>query len=262
MNFGPYNCQPIFRIFFILALTVFSCKPKVSESTSENIVENEGLNTLTDPIDFDLDKILERDTLKVIVDNSSTSYFLYKGKPMGFEYELLERLAKDLGVSLKLIITVNLEATFDKLNRGEADIIAYPLTITRERKKIANFTINHYTVREVLVQRKPENWRDMKAHEIEKSLIRNQVDLIGKEVYVRKSSSYLQRLRHLSEESVCAIYDFIEYGDEYEDLIKSVKIWEKDKYHVPPKDSHDAGARKYIQHRLTKKVVKGEVVPK
>jgi len=190
-------------LILILTFIVFSCKPKAIESGSESISENDSTSNkqaLPDPIDFDLDKILERDTLKVIVDNSSTSYFLYKGRPMGFEYELLERLAADLGVSLQLIITVNLAATFAKLNRGEADIIAYPLTITRERKKFVNFTHDHYTVREVLVQRKPENWRDMKLHEIEKSLIRNQVDLIGKEVYVRKSSSYLQRLKHLSEE--------------------------------------------------------------
>lgn len=149
---------------------------------------------------LDLDKIKERGTLRALVDNSSTSYFIYKGQLMGYEYELLSLLAKEMGVTLEVILTPSIDDAFEKLNSGEGDIIAFTLTVTKERKKRVAFTNSHYTTRQVLVQKKPMGWRNKKLHEIEAALIRNQVDLIGKEVHVRKSSSYADRLHNLSEE--------------------------------------------------------------
>ncbi len=188
------------------------------------------------PVEFDLDKIIERGSLRAIVDNSSTSYFLYKGQPMGYEYELLQLLAKELGVELDLIVTASINEAFKKLNNGEGDIIAYTLTVTKERKKKVNFTSSHYTVRQVLVQRKPDGWRDLKKHEIENMLIRNQVDLIGKEVRVRQSSSFLDRLQNLSEEIGGDILIVEDTEDsETEALIKKVATGEID-YTVADED--------------------------
>src|SRR5699024_6946922 len=119
------------------------------------------------PVAFDLAKIRERGTLIAIVDNSSTGYFIYKGQPMGYEYDLLTLLAKELDVKLKLVVTRNIDEAFQKLNEGEGDIIAHNLTVTKSRKEQVNFTIPHYQTRQVLVQRKPNNWRKMKLHEIE-----------------------------------------------------------------------------------------------
>ena len=98
------------------------------------------------PVDFDLDKIKERGSLIAIVDNSTTSYFIYKGQPMGYEYELLSLLGEDLGVELQLVITTDIDDAFAKLNGGEGDIVAYNLTVTKERvKRIAffRFVIEH-----------------------------------------------------------------------------------------------------------------------
>ncbi|GJM29672.1 MAG: lytic transglycosylase F [Cyclobacteriaceae bacterium] len=152
------------------------------------------------PVDLDLDKIKQRGTLVAIVDNSTTSYFIYKGQPMGYEYELLSLLADDLDVELKLLITRDIEDAFNKLLNGEGDIVAFNLTITQHRAQRIAFTEPLNLSRQVLVQKKPDNWRKMKKHQIEKSLIRNQVDLIGEEVHVRKYSSFVTRLQHLSSE--------------------------------------------------------------
>jgi len=189
---------------FIILLSILALLGSggCGKSVSESSIDSTGVvkDPIPEPVDLDLDKIIERDTLIAIIDNSSTSFFIYKGQPMGFEYELLKLLSKELGVNLRLIQTTSIEGAFRMLNKGEGDIIAYNLTVTTERKKIVKFTKSQYTTRQVLVQRKPENWRSMKLHEIDAQLIRNQVDLIGKEVYVRNSSSYLHRLEHLSEE--------------------------------------------------------------
>lgn len=149
---------------------------------------------------IDFDQIKERGYLIAILDNSSTGMFLYRGEPMGYEYELLSLFAKSIDVELRFDVTPSLEDGFRKLNAGQGDILAYNLTVTKDRQRFMDFTLPHNYVRQVLVQRKPAEWRDMKLHEIDKTLLRNPIDLIGKEVYVRKSSSYTTRLRHLAEE--------------------------------------------------------------
>jgi membrane-bound lytic murein transglycosylase F len=40
--------------------------------------------TYPDPVEFDMQDILERDTLRLITTTNSTSYFLYRGEPLGF----------------------------------------------------------------------------------------------------------------------------------------------------------------------------------
>jgi len=154
----------------------------------------------TDPILFDLDSIIHRGVLRVIIDNSSTGYFIYKGQPMGFEYDLLDLYAKEIGVGLEFHLTTDLLSTFDLLDKGIGDIIAYSLTVTKERKKRVSFTQPHLQARQMLIQRKPNNWRSLKLHEIENSLIRNQVDLVGEKIIVRPGSAYVDRLKNLSDE--------------------------------------------------------------
>jgi len=151
-------------------------------------------------VDFDFEKIKERGYIIAIMDNSSTGLFIYKGKTMGYEYELLQRFAELHDLELRINVTSSLEEGFKQLNRGEGDVLAYNLTVTRERQKRIDFTAYHNLVSQVLIQRKPKNWRRMKLHEIEKTLIRNPIDLIGKKIHVRHHSAYLERLENLSNE--------------------------------------------------------------
>jgi membrane-bound lytic murein transglycosylase F len=54
--------------------------------------------------------------------------------------------------------------------------------------------------RQVLVQRKPENWAMMNQKQLESMMLRNQLDLAGKQVYVQAGSVYSDRLISLSDE--------------------------------------------------------------
>ncbi|MEP1892209.1 MAG: transporter substrate-binding domain-containing protein, partial [Cyclobacteriaceae bacterium] len=186
----PTRLSFIYPLLFCVVL--LSCSQ--NDKASKPVEEPDAV------VDFDLDKIKERGYIVAIMDNSSTGLFLYKGHTMGYEYELLQLYAKEIGVDLRMNITTSLQEGFEKLNAGEGDILAYNLTVTKERKKRIAFTEYHNLVRSVLVQSKPENWRDMKLHEIENTMLRNQVDLIGKTVHVRAGSSYVERLKNLSEE--------------------------------------------------------------
>ena len=148
----------------------------------------------------DLPQIVKRGKLIAITSYSQTSYIIYRGQPMGYEYELLERLAEELGLELEIVIADDLDRLMDMLLKGKGDLIAFNLTITNDRKKRVAFTDPHMTTRQVLVQRKPQNWRDMKHHEIDAALIRNPIDLEGRTVFVRRGSSYYERLVNLEEE--------------------------------------------------------------
>jgi membrane-bound lytic murein transglycosylase F len=134
------------------------------------------------------------------VDNNSLSYFIYKGRPMGYEYELLNLLANELKVDLKIKIISGVEKAIEQLNSGEGDVLAFPLTITKERTQYVNFSQPLFNSYQVLVQRKPDNWRSLTQDQTEAKLIRSASDLIGKEVHVIKSSSFAERMKHLSEE--------------------------------------------------------------
>jgi len=186
--------RPLFLFAFYLLF--YGCKPS-SSSRTENDPSKERQEFIAD---FDLDKIKERGYLVALMDNSSTGLFVYKGKTMGYEYELLKLFCEEQKIQLRFDITKNLKDAFHKLNTGEGDILAYNLTVTKERKKRISFTHYLNLQRQILVQRKPEDWRQMKVHEIEKELIRNPIDLIGKEVVVRPYSAYYDRLVNLSDE--------------------------------------------------------------
>ena len=148
----------------------------------------------------DLTRIMESGKLKVVVDYNSTNYFVYRGRPMGFKYELLEQLAKEMGVKLEISVSNDLQQTFKGLRRKQYDLVAKNLTVTKNRDKHIDFTLPLEQTRQVLVQRKPEKWKEMSRRVIEESLIRNQLDLANKEIYVQKNTAYYRRLVNLSEE--------------------------------------------------------------
>lgn len=168
----------------MLLSALFSCKQEVPEKEPDNRLQ----------------KIRQAGKLVAITDYNSTNYFIYRGKPMGFQYDLLKRFAGHLDVQLEIKVNKELEKSFQLMEEGESDLLAFNLAITEARKKRIDFTIPYTQTRQVLVQRKPEGWKSMTEREIERHLLRNQLELNDKVVYVRSNSSYATRLRNLSEE--------------------------------------------------------------
>lgn len=166
------------------------------------VMETESLEEKFDrsTIKSDLPEILASGKLTVLIENSSTSYFIYKEKKMGFEYELLKLFADEIGVRLDVKVVHNLDNLVGMLNRGEGDLIACNFTVTKERSKKISFSEPFLQAHQVLVQRKPDGWQDMKEDELEKEMVNTAGELAGKSVHVWKNSSYYQRLEHLQEE--------------------------------------------------------------
>ncbi|WP_149276407.1 MltF family protein [Pareuzebyella sediminis] len=180
----------VFSFCFILLVT--GCN---SNSTINND-SDDGANIRI----RDYEDILEDGKLRALIAYSSTSYFLYKGRPMGYEYELLQRLADSFNLELELIVAEDLNSLLKQLTEGDIDLVAYGLAITSERKKNVAFTDYLYLTNQVLVQRKPENWRQLTLDKIRESIIQDPIQLIGDTVSVRFNSSYFERLENLSKE--------------------------------------------------------------
>jgi membrane-bound lytic murein transglycosylase F len=175
-----------------------------------------------------LDTILKTKKLKVTTNFSSTDYFIYKGIPMGYQYEMATRFARYLGVKLEMNIERRLPRSFELLDSLKTDILTMGLTVTADRKEKVLFTKPILFTRQVLVQRKPHGWQKMRtADEIESHLLRNVLELSKKKIYVHKGTVFVERLKNMMNEIGDTIY-VIEDDRETEELIKAVAEGEID----------------------------------
>ncbi len=177
---------------------------------------------------FDMAEIRKQGKLRVSIDYNSTNYFVYKGKPMGYQLELLQELCNHLGVKLDVTVSNDVEKNFKELNSCNVDLIASNLAITNERSADVSFTEPHCYTRQVLVQRKSNSrvLSELTSHF--SPLIRNQLELANKSIYVQKGSAFYYRLKNLANEIGDSI-NVIEIPDyESEQLIGLVAAGEID----------------------------------
>ncbi len=180
----------ILLLLIVIVVMVFS--QQVTESQQESKVSK--------AVSLDLEAIKERGVLRAITGSNSISYFVYKGKTMGYEYELLKKFAEHLEVELEIVIAKNSNDFFKMLNNGKGDIVADNLIVTRDNIKDVTFTEYYSYINQVLIQKKPEKWWQLSKDQLDKKLIRNPIELIGKEVHVQKNSPFAMRLENLSDE--------------------------------------------------------------
>src|SRR5437016_11566788 len=104
------------------------------------------------PINRDLADIQKGGTLTVLAPYNVTTYFIYRGEALGYEYELLQSFAKSQGLDLKMVVVADPKSLFTILNSGEGDIAADRLVPTTENEKDVSFTRALYRTEPVLVQ--------------------------------------------------------------------------------------------------------------
>ncbi|MFK8038475.1 MAG: transporter substrate-binding domain-containing protein [Crocinitomicaceae bacterium] len=147
---------------------------------------------------IDWEDIQKREILNVLAENGPASFFIVKGKKMGYEYELLYEFAKDHNLRLNIQTIQNLDSIYTQLYNFEGDIIACNLTITDSRKQFVKFTDPHLISHQVLIQRKPRKVKknDTLAPE---QLITEIEQLRGKTVSVWSNSTHKKQLEKLNE---------------------------------------------------------------
>ncbi|MDZ7776547.1 MAG: transporter substrate-binding domain-containing protein [Bacteroidales bacterium] len=219
-----------------LVLTVTTCKLRTSEDSGDEAVGFVAEDTVTQ-----IHRIKERGKLIAVTDYNSTSYFIFRGTPMGYHFERAEQFAQSLDVKLEIIPENNIDTAIALLNRGDCDLIAMDLSVNRARKKLVDFAAPHYQTRQMLVQRKPANWRKMTTYDdVEEHLVRSPLQLAGERVHVQEETVYVSRLHNLMQEIGDTIY-VIEDSLEVEQLIKKVA---DGKISFTVADEHVAGVNK------------------
>ena len=139
----------------------------------------------------DLDGMVKRRVIRALVVNSKTFYFLDKGRQYGASYEGLKAFEKELNKKIKakdrkihvIFIPVTRDEIIPALLDGRGDIAAANLTITPERRKQLDFSTPIASNVSEIVVTGPSSPK-----------IASVEDLSGKEVFVRKSSSYYEHL--------------------------------------------------------------------
>ena len=200
----------------------------------EGPVEEAGDLPLDPPIERDLEEIKQRGTLKVLAPYNSTTYFLYRGEPMGYEYELLKAFAREHGLTLAIDVVKNQKTVFQRLNRGEGDIVAARIVPKQEDEDKVSFTNTLYRTEPALVQQKapPENANlpepvkkeiksepaDLKSPviEIQARLITKPSQLAGETVILPKRSAYRRTLIELADE-ISGDINVVEVGGKIDD---------------------------------------------
>ena len=208
-------CGLVLLLGFLVACQPSSDQPKPGErrddpeqqlpdspATHELLSSGIGMSDLPEqfaslwrPWSGDLDGMVERRAIRVLVVHSGYLYFFDEGRPRGITVEMLAEFERFLNKKYKstrlpihvVPIPVTRERLLPDLLAGRADLVAANLTVTPERSAQIDFSKPIYGgISEVIVT-------GPSAPPLESIQ-----DLAGQDIFVRASSSYFENLNRLS----------------------------------------------------------------
>jgi peptidoglycan lytic transglycosylase F len=226
-------------VLILLALSsLIACNRQPPSLEARDVIDRRSNLPMVEPISRDLAAIRERGTLVVLAPYNSTTYFIYQGEPLGYEYELLQAFAKEHGVALKMIVVTDPKSLLPLLNSGEGDLAAARLIPTPENEAVASFTRALYHTEPTLVQQaQPPSKAGEGAEkaleqgpadqlpevDIEARLITKPSQLAGKAVNLPENSPYRRTLVELSDE-ISGDVQVVEMGGKIQDETLAQKV--------------------------------------
>lgn len=170
------------------------------------------------PIERDMAEIEARDTIAAVVNFNETSYFLYRGQPMGLEYDLLRMFADERDLALRVRVVREPGQLLHALNEGAGDVAAGRIVPAARDEPHVAYSAPLYRTRPSVVQRaEPTEAADLpeavdtvleprtepvapeNPQEIRARLITEPGELGGEEVHVPTRTFYHDRLVELSD---------------------------------------------------------------
>lgn len=130
------------------------------------------------------------DTLRVGTLYSPTSFFIYRGDSLGYDYDLACRFAEDSRRPVSFTVGRSLGELVELARSGRIDLIAYEVPVTAEYAEHLLPCGYENVTTQVLIQRtdNPD------------SLITDVTQLVGRDVYVEAGSKYYYRMLNLNAE--------------------------------------------------------------
>jgi len=227
------------RLALVVAALAFCLSAGLTDAAAETkppsqTPEREQLTIATEqtmkPWTGDLDAMVERRVIRILTVYSKTFYYVDKGVQRGSSYDmgrlfvddLNKKLAKDNKQKLKhlkvhaVFIPVDRGELLQALVTGKGDIVMSSFGVTEERQRLVDFSSPVLlNVSEVMVSGPGS------------SALSDVDDLSGKEVFVRRSSTYYESLvalnrRFATEKKPAVIIKEVPETLEDEDLIEMV----------------------------------------
>ncbi|HJU54694.1 MAG TPA: transporter substrate-binding domain-containing protein [Pyrinomonadaceae bacterium] len=231
-------------LVFCSALTIFfvtrTINHKPPDFEAVDPIDRRTNLPMVEPVKRDLADIKARGQLVVLAPYNSTSYFLYRGEPMGYEFELLQSFAKEQGVPLKVVVVTDRKSLYAMLNAGDGDICAARLIPTEEDKQNVSFTRELYRTEPALVQQEvppekanlpepaekalqPGPDEELPETEIQARRITRPAQLAGATVTLPEKSAYKRTLVELSDQ-ISGDVNVVEMGGKIEDEALAQKV--------------------------------------
>jgi len=139
----------------------------------------------------DLAAIHERKVLRVLTRNSASTYFLWRGELLGFEYELTREFARKQGLRVEVVVPPRGDDLLAWLVEGRGDIVAAGLTPSEAtRHQGVAFSRPYNFASRMLVTRAAE--QDVETVS----------DLDGRTIFVRPNSPHRRALDRIRREGV------------------------------------------------------------
>jgi len=146
----------------------------------------------------DLDEIRSDRSLRVLMANSSSSYYILRGEEYGFEYELANQVARELDLHLQVVLPDGAMTPIEMLQSGQVDVIAMPVLSEDRIAASSALTVPYNSVQQRLV-----------LHRDQASRVRDLSDLHGLQIAARRFGNgerELSRLRRLGLDFGAALY--------------------------------------------------------
>src|SRR6476620_1585264 len=145
----------------------------------------------------DFDGMLRRRRIRILVPFSKTLYFIDKGQQRGLAYDAFTLFADEINKRKKkgdvlfhaVFVPISRGDVIEALNEGRGDVAMAYLTITPERQKLVDFSNpTASNISEIVVTAPGE------------PPVASVQDLSGREVYIRKDSSYYRSVETLNQQ--------------------------------------------------------------
>ncbi len=105
-----------------IAMAVPPGSPELLENLNRFLTEAQLTDRAEDHHTGDLAEIKQRRVLRMITRNTASTYFLWRGELVGFEYDLMREFARQQGLRLEIVVPPNLEDLLPWLGEGRGDV--------------------------------------------------------------------------------------------------------------------------------------------
>lgn len=168
--------MPVLIILIILAFTCIGVARRctISKSTLANEYVRPG-----------------RDTIAVVIEMSPLTYTLRHDTASGFDYEILQDIARRHSVKFSYHPVSDLDRAFRGLQGGKYDLLVASLSSTSALKEFFPLTDPVYLDRQVLVQRRNAD---------STVAVNSQKELLGDTVWIPDGAPLRSRMRNLAAE--------------------------------------------------------------